>query len=128
MANVKRTDYLQRDTLSRIMVIIAIFLGLIAIYQIMRYLLGGSWGADGLILVIVGINAGMAFKQRKEIAVLQVEMQHLRNDFDTFKTQIEKRFDRVEARLSKVERGMEKIDHRLERMEQFLSRSSSKHA
>lgn len=128
--------HLQRDLLSRIMMVIIIVLGLITIYQMTRHLLGGSWAAEGLIIAMLGISITMTFKQGKEITKLQVEMQHLRHDFDSFKinefgsfrTQVEKRFDKVETRLSKLEHGMEKINYHLERMGQPPSRSPRKQA
>ncbi len=129
-------DYLRRDLLSRIMLVITIVLSLITIYQIMRHLLGGSWAAEGLIIAMLGINMTMTFSQGKEITQLQVEMQHLRhdvdsfkiNEFGSFKTHVEKRFDKIETRLSMVGRGMEKINYHLERMEQLPSRFHRKRA
>jgi len=128
--------HLQQDLLSHIMLIISTVLGLIVIYQMMRHLLGGSWAAEGLMIAMLGINMTMMFNHGKEITKLQVEMQQLRHDFDSFKinefgsfrTQVEKRFDKVETRLSKLERGMEKINYHLERIGQPPSRFHRKQA
>ena len=59
---------------------IALF-GLFVIYQIMRYVFGGSWNTEQIILTLVAINTGCVFTIGIIGAVMRSDINHLNRQF-----------------------------------------------
>jgi len=66
------------------------------LYQVLRKLLGGSWGEEELILALVGINLGWTMMLQKDLS------QHLGQSTGNHKL-IDHRLTNMERKLSRLE-------------------------
>jgi len=60
--------------------IIAIGLSIIAIFQLIRKLFGGSWSVEIVVLTLVSINLTGTVYLARETGVVKTEMKYLRRD------------------------------------------------
>lgn len=119
------------EIIARVALLYAIIMSIVFIYQALRYLFGGSWGAVSLIIAIFSIGVPLIVYIVRGIEALKIEARYLRRDMDKVERRMDKieiRMDKIETRLSGVEQRMEKMDNRLERIERILSRSPPKRA
>ncbi len=78
------------DIISRIFFIVAIVLGIIAIYQILRYLLGGSWGVEGLVVALLISNISLTVYIARDMSALKTEVKYLRRDIDHIRRDLDR--------------------------------------
>ncbi len=79
-----------------------ILFGLFILYQIIRNILGGSWGAEAFIAALVILNLSICFNNSKELAAHKAEfrefkrsMQEMTKDFKEFRKETQNHFSRL---------------------------------
>jgi ABC-type Fe3+-siderophore transport system permease subunit len=62
---------------AQIMAIVLGLFGLFIAYQIIKYLLGGSWDKEDLLLSLVGINIGITFTGVVYVALMKGDLKFM---------------------------------------------------
>ncbi len=100
-----------------------IALSAFVLYQLIRNILGGSWGFEALFATLLVINLGLSIGNLKQIFTLKGEfrgfkgefrgfkrsMYTLEEDFKDFKKETQQNFSKVDKRLDKIEHILQDI-------------------
>lgn len=73
---------IKKEYFERIFVILLAILGVIIVYQIVKFLLGGSWSVENFIVALLFFNVGAVFTMSFALASLRSDFRHLSKKFD----------------------------------------------
>lgn len=92
---VRIADLLVNKRVERVVEILVVLFGLFLLIQILRKIMGGSWGTEDIIIGLLIFNLGSIFTIGVMVAQIKSDHNHLRNQFKSlandFKSHIKKR-------------------------------------
>jgi len=98
-----------------------IVFGLVIIYQMIKKILGGSWGFETVIITLLMFNLGLTFtttfnfnRHRGEFREFKRAMLSMARDFKEFRKEVREKFEKIDKRFEKIDRKFEKIDRKFE--------------